>query len=725
MEHVSLFVLKTCFKVVNLLYLGMREVFVYPIHHRGQHRIAVRYRYAPESELDKSARSLPNRLFSSTKGVWHIPYRADYRTYIREAFKELEGVVIKFPEGDAEPVNEKTAGSPTRSSSNISPSNSPVYDGKVQILIDKANKRFLVYHGYHPDLYRKISHTQQGFWMQDKRTWSFPGNNELFLEIISLIEGAGMQWEKILAENLRVRNPKGKEGPVNREEKAVKPEKSVPSSFRKIWKSYDETFTLKRMSTSTREIYTGFFRKFLLDNEGKDIENLTYHEIYDYIKGESERLSDIALGQTIAAIKFFYERTLGREKMYFNLSDRREVKKTILWMPFHEIKTLLAGIDSPGDRLLLFLVYHANIGLREMCALESDAADLFSTQYQLPGKNREAEKYYQGLVEMTAKVYRQREFLLENKGKQHTVETLKVKLYRILGYYRLEELYRRQYELILSETSYSRDTQKNYLGNFMRFLRFFNFKHPVFISDEDIRDYLVLNREKSAAHQNSMINAFKFFFEKVHNQSLSRKHVMRPRKSHYLPDYFSQQELSDILEATENLKHQLVVAIGYSAGLRRQEIQNLRLVDVDLDRNRLFIKNSKGKKDRYTLFSKHLHEKYLLYLEKEKPKVYVFEGNVAGSKYSFSSMSAILKGMAKAVGIHRTVHLHMLRHSFATHLLEDGKDIRYVQELMGHKSIKTTERYTHIVNDALNTVSSPFDRMVSETGFGSGKGRSP
>ena len=88
-------------------------------------------------------------------------------------------------------------------------------------------------------------------------------------------------------------------------------------------------------------------------------------------------------------------------------------------------------------------------------------------------------------------------------------------------------------------------------------------------------------------------------------------------------------------------------------------------------------------------------------------------------------MSNVLKGMAKAAGIHRMVHLHMLRHSFATHLLEDGKDIRYVQELLGHKSIKTTERYTHIVNDALNTVSSPFDRMVSETGFGKGKGRSP
>ncbi|MFW5663927.1 MAG: tyrosine-type recombinase/integrase [bacterium] len=703
----------------------MREVFVYPIHHRGQHRIAVRYEYAPESELDKSTRGLPQREYSSTKKLWHIPYRDDYRVYIQEAFKGLEGIVLKFMQGEYLAGKETTAVNKTPASSNIPPPEPHFYDGKVQILIDKARQKFLVYHGYHPDLYGKIARTQMGFWMRDKKTWSFPGTNELFQEITALIEGVGLPWEKILAENLPARNAKRPEARIHIPKRTVKPEKPVPASFREIWKRYDDTFTLKRMSRNTREIYMGFFRKFLLDNEGKDVENLKYHEIYDYIKGQSEQLNHVALGQTIAAIKFFYERTLGREKMYFNLSDRREVKKTVLWMPFHELKTVLAGIDSPGDKLLLFLVYHANMGLRELCAQEADATDLFQTRYQLPGKNREAEKYFRELVEKSATVYRQREFLLENKGKQHTVESLKVKLYRVMGYYRLEEIYRRQYKLILSETSYSRDTQKNYLGNFMRFLSYFNYKHPVFISDEDIRDYLILHREKSAAHQNSMINAFKFFFEKVHNQSLSRKHVMRPRKSHFLPDYFSQQEVSAMLETTDNLKHQLVIAIAYSAGLRRQEVQNLRLVDVDLERNRLFIKNSKGKKDRYTLFSKYLHAKYRAYLEKEKPRVYVFEGNVAGSKYSFTSMSNVMKGMAKAAGIHRTVHLHMLRHSFATHLLEDGKDIRYVQELLGHKSIKTTERYTHIVNDALNTVSSPFDRMVSKTGFGSGKGRGP
>ena len=144
----------------------------------------------------------------------------------------------------------------------------------------------------------------------------------------------------------------------------------------------------------------------------------------------------------------------------------------------------------------------------------------------------------------------------------------------------------------------------------------------------------------------------------------------------------------------------------------------MRLTDIDIKRNRIFIKDSKGNKDRYTLFSGKLVGPYKDYLAKFKPKVFVFEGIKPGKKYSTTSMSNVLKDLAISAGIQRNVYLHMLRHSFATHLLEEGRDIRYVQELLGHASIKTTERYTHIVNDALTKVTSPFDGMVSQTGYG-------
>ncbi len=681
---------------------------VYPIKHKGENRIALSYRYNAYDDLDRIIRSLPNRRYSVTKKVWHIPYRPDYKTIIKKEFESVKGLQIIFDDGKIVVEN------------SVKKNNTLLLEKrKVQLKIDKQNKKFYVDHGYNPKLFEAINSLEKGFWLKKQKCWVFKGTNEVYQTIIDILEKAGYDWEKNT-----VSSPTFDTG-KRIHESISKNSVKLPKEFNSILKSYDDTLTLRRLSPKTREIYTGFFKKFLADNIGKDVENFSYHDIYDYIKDRSKYLTDTSLRQTIAAIKFYYERTLSREKMFFYLSDKQKIKKSILYLPFHDIKTLLSGIESPADRLLLFLVYHANIMLRDICSLSVDSDKIFVENFSLPGKNKEAEAYYRELVKEAKIKYQQRKYLIEKDGQQHTVETLKVKLYRILGHYRLEELYKRQYELILESSDYSPKTKKMYLGAFMKFLKYFNYKHPSFISNDDIREYMVLHREKSASHQDNLVNAFKFFFERVHNQSISDKHIMRPRKTFYLPDYFSQEEISAMLDTTENVKHQLFVAIGYTAGLRRQEIQNLRLCDIDLKRNRIFIKDSKGNKDRYTLFSRHLHDLYRSYLQKEKPEVFVFEGNMPGKQYSATSMSNVLKAMARAAGIQRKVHLHMLRHSFATHLLEDGKDIRYVQELLGHRSIKTTARYTHIVSDALNTVASPFDRMVSETGFGSKMPRGP
>jgi site-specific recombinase XerD len=245
----------------------------------------------------------------------------------------------------------------------------------------------------------------------------------------------------------------------------------------------------------------------------------------------------------------------------------------------------------------------------------------------------------------------------------------------------------------------------------MKFLRYYDYKHPAFISNEDIRDYLVLHRDKSESHQDNVINAFKFFFEKVHNTEISDQNFIRPRKGFYLPDYFTQEELASMINYLSNVKHKLLISIGYCGGLRRSELQNLRLEDIDVKKNRLFIRRAKGRKDRYTVLSNNIKGILADYFKEYHPKVYLFESNKPGIKYSTTSMANVLKNTAKAVGIQRRVHLHMLRHSFATHLLEDGKDITYVQQLLGHADIKTTQKYTHIVNDAIETVTSPLERL--------------
>ena len=240
---------------------------------------------------------------------------------------------------------------------------------------------------------------------------------------------------------------------------------------------------------------------------------------------------------------------------------------------------------------------------------------------------------------------------------------------------------------------------------------FFDFRNPLSIDNDEIRSFLNHQKDRSEAYQDNIISALKFFYENVYKRKTPVTHIIRPRRGNYLPGVFNREELVSMIEKEQNLKHKLLVAIGYSCGLRRSELQNLRVCDIDFRRNVLFIRKAKGRKDRFTVISPDLQEYIEAYLEKEKPSDYLFEGDKAGTPYSYTSMANVLKGMAKAVGIQRRVHMHMLRHSFGTHLLEDGYDVRYIQELMGHSSIKTTQRYTHIINHALIHVQSPFNKL--------------
>ncbi len=666
----------------------MPELKIYPIFHRQEDRIALEYDYIPNSMVDNITRNLPGRKYSKTKKVWHIPFRKDFQVWLANQYELVANLNVLFCDA-ATPADKQNTTIEITSKQ------------KVLITIDKTNKKFYVNHDYSPKLFDIFNHLEDGFWLKSKRQWVFKGSNELYLKVIDIIEKNGYLCEKASSSN------------------TIEPVVSVkvPDEFKYILKAYHETIILKRLSARTKIIYEGFFKKFLADHQGQEIEKLNYQALYQYIKKQSEILGPTSLQQTIAAIKFYYERTLGWDKMYFYLSDKRAIKKDTLFIPFSEIKILLQDIDSPGDRLLLFLVYHANIRLNEICTLPIDSENIFSSKYKLPGNSIESADYFKQLVNECRTQYNQTKLLIENKGKPHSLTTLKGKLYRILEHYQLKDIYQQQYELILKNTEYSIKTQKMYLCAFMKFLEYFNYKHPSFINDESIKDYMILHREKSASHQDSLVSTFKFFFEKIHNQTLSDKYVMRPRKGFSLPDYFSHEEILGMLGCTENPKHKFLIALAYTAGMRREEVQNLKIRDIDLQHNRVFIRDAKGNKDRYSLFSKYLHSLYQEYLEKEKPKIYVFESILPGVKYSTSSMSNTLKKMAKDAGIKRNVHLHMLRHSFATHLLEEGKDIRYVQELLGHRSIKTTERYTHIISDALTTVASPFDRIISESGF--------
>lgn len=187
--------------------------------------------------------------------------------------------------------------------------------------------------------------------------------------------------------------------------------------------------------------------------------------------------------------------------------------------------------------------------------------------------------------------------------------------------------------------------------------------------------------------------------------------VHRPRQEKTLPNVLSKEEVKKLLNASTNLKHRAMLSLIYACGLRRSELLNLTFKDIQADRLIITVRQSKGKKDRIVTLSPMLLVELRQYYLQFRPLNYLFEGQIVGEKYSARSLEEILKKACKTAKINKPVTLHWLRHSYATHLLERGTDLRYIQELLGHSSSRTTEIYTHVSMKSLSQICSPFDDL--------------
>jgi len=260
---------------------------------------------------------------------------------------------------------------------------------------------------------------------------------------------------------------------------------------------------------------------------------------------------------------------------------------------------------------------------------------------------------------------------------------------------------------------YSWRTIKSYKNCFRQFIRHYDHTKPSEITRKQIDAYvygLIRERNISQSHQNQILSAIKMFYGTVIRQEDKVQDLFRPKKAQKLPKVLSEQEITYLLRAVDNLKHRCILMLIYSAGLRLGEVINLRLGELQPEQNRLFVRGGKGKKDRCTLLSDKVWALLREYLEIYKPIEWLFEGQTGG-QYSERSVQKIfteakLKSMANP-----DATVHTLRHSFATHLLEKGVDLRYIQELLGHESSKTTEIYTHITHKGWNKIKSPIDDL--------------
>lgn len=272
----------------------------------------------------------------------------------------------------------------------------------------------------------------------------------------------------------------------------------------------------------------------------------------------------------------------------------------------------------------------------------------------------------------------------------------------------------KQFERQLKSARYSENTIKSYTDALRVFLKFNNDKLISEITEQDVvnfnNDYIIKNK-LSISWQNQAINAIKHYLRMQDDRKLSPDLISRPRREKTLPNILSKEEVKSILEALYNNKHRMMLTLIYACGLRRGELIKLKMEDIDKDRGVVIIRQAKGKKDRIVPISEKLINMLRDYYKQYRPINWLFEGQVKGEPYDERSLASAFKKALSASGVKKPATLHWLRHSYATHLMESGTDLRLIQELLGHKSSKTTEIYTHVSTRSIQQIKSPFDDM--------------
>ena len=268
----------------------------------------------------------------------------------------------------------------------------------------------------------------------------------------------------------------------------------------------------------------------------------------------------------------------------------------------------------------------------------------------------------------------------------------------------------KEYLQKLQLKKYSNSTIKTYVMAFEKFMNHYKENDLSQLNENHIRDYLSTLVKKGFSNSaiNQAVNAIKFYYEIVLDMPNRFYEIDRPIKEHKLPKVLSKEEVLSIIDHTNNIKHRCIVSLLYSAGLRRSELINLKIPDIDSKRMLISVEDAKGNKDRYSLLSNTVLQDLRRYYLQYKPQKYLFEGP-HNEKYSSTNIARIIKNAAEKAGIKKNVTPHMFRHSFATHLLENGTDLRNIQVLLGHNSLKTTEIYTHVATSSFNKIKKLLD----------------
>jgi site-specific recombinase XerD len=560
----------------------------------------------------------------------------------------------------------------------------------MEITIDQNGKRIYARHSFNKQLWNELYAMPKAWWQKEKSQWIFAGNNENFLAIKQIARKYGCVLKQEYKKS------------IDEDETNL------------IVKRYIETLQMKKYRPNTIKAYLPYFKRFVLQNQHVDISAFSQQKIAWYINNELRYENDLERHKhLICAIKFYYEYVLGRDKMVFNVRPRPVITERPFLIPLNRILTLLENVNNTRQKLLLLLKFGFGMKGSKMAAetlsgLKQWLVNEIFIQYP------EHKPLLVQLISSYYYLYKPQVNLFEkNNSVEFSVDSIQVLVRNAISENQFIEPYSSIILELLIGAGYKEKTAKCYRNSLLQFLKYFGYLDFDEITNEDIRKFLHQlnkNNQISVSTINQYINALKFYYIDVLKREIPFQYIYRPKNSKKLVRVLDSEQIERLLGSISNLKHQCIIALEYSAGLRIGEVINLKVNQLNFKTGEIFVFAEKGQKERITLLADSLKNVLKEYIEQYKPKDYLFEG-ATGGKYSQASIRNILKGALIKAGISEKVTNHWLRHSFATDLLENGVDIRYIQDLLGHASIKTTLRYTHVMDNKRRAIQSPLDRI--------------
>ncbi len=564
---------------------------------------------------------------------------------------------------------------------------------KISKIIHKSQERIKVDFPYNQFIANQIKKINDARWSQTHRAWHIPYTKEAYNSLKSLFPNLSFQKkgrEKVISK---------KEIKIDEDNKVSFAKKNNILSSKKGAKEILKTPIIPFYKKG--EIYVEVIGRNIIVRLPKDKTDITFLKNIRYSRWINHQFfwQIPNYGTNLEIIKNYfgdriYELTIHKQ---IEINDKKAHIKKI------ESNQVLV-IKTPANRLKIIFAY-----INELSSfLKKYPFHNWSKQnkyWTIPYSEQILEEIKEKIKDLNL------EFLYEEENKKEGAR--KITPYDTNNYKKCPK----EYVDKLNELRYAQNTLKTYTSLFEEFINFHNKKDVKTLGQAEAIEfirYLVSERKVSISYQNQAINAIKFYYERVLGGKRMTIYLDRPQKELTLPTVLSKEEIQLIISKIINLKHKTMIMLTYSAGLRVSEVINLKIQDIDSQRKQIRVEQSKGKKDRYTLLS----DKILILLRKYyieyKPTQWLFEGQPNNGKvtqYSVRSLQMILKRAVSKTNITKKVTMHTLRHSFATHLLENGTDLRYIQVLLGHQSSKTTEIYTHVTTKGFDKIKNPLDDL--------------